>query len=34
MQDQNNKKIIHDQEISEIDIIFEKIANKYNKLYI
>ena len=29
MQDQNNKKIIHDQEISEIDIIFEKISNKY-----
>ena len=29
MQDQNNKQIIQDQEISEIDIIFEKIANKY-----
>ena len=29
MQEQNNKKIIQDQEISEIDIIFEKIANKY-----
>ena len=29
MEDQNNKQLIQDQEITKIDSIFEKISNKY-----